>query len=62
MIWILLIVFVLISFLVSISRLLFIFSQLEFLTTEDFDKEARIIFFVYIVAFVLLILIVYFWR
>jgi len=62
MIWILLIVFVLISFLVSMSRLLFIFSQLEFLTTEDFDKEARVIFFVYIVAFVLLILIVYFWR
>ena len=62
MVWILLIVFVLISFLVSMSRLLFIFSQLEFLTTKDLDEEARVVFFVYVVAFIILILIVYFWR
>ena len=62
MIWILLIVFVLISFLISLSRLLFIFNQLEFLTTRDLDKEARVLFFVYVVAFIILILIVYFWR
>jgi len=62
MFWILLIVFVLISFLISLSRLLFIFSQLEFLTTKDLDEEARVLFFVYVVAFIILILIVYFWR
>ena len=62
MIKILVIVFLLIPFLVSLFQLLFAFSQWKFLTTNERDDEVRMFYFMYIMTFIMLILVVYFWR
>jgi len=59
---ILVIVFLLIPFLVSLFQLLLAFSQWEFYTTKERDEEVRMFYFMFVMTFILLILVVYFWR
>ena len=62
MIEVLVIVFILIPFLVSLFQLFFAFSQWKFLTAKERDEEVRMFYFMYIMTFIMLILVVYFWR
>jgi hypothetical protein len=62
MIKILVIVFILIPFLVSLFQLLFAFTEWKFLTTKERDNEMRMFYFMFVMTFIMLILVAYFWR